>query len=306
MLPYIVRRVLWTIPVLFFISLITFSLMHAVPGGPFDREKAVPPEILANLERKYHLDDPLWKQYADYVGGIVFRFDLGPSYSSRSRTVNDIIADHLPVSALLGAASLAIAIGLGLPLGVIAAMKQNTLTDYAAMSFAVLGISIPSLALGPFLIWVFALNLHLLPVATWGTPQHLILPAVTLGLSYTAYVARLTRASVLQVVREEYIRTARAKGLPEWLVVTRHTLRNALIPVLTYVGPLFAFILTGTVIVETIFAIPGLGKFFVTSIGNRDYPVIMGTTLLVGVAVSLANLAVDMSYAVLDPRIRLR
>jgi len=306
MVAYALRRILWTIPVLFFITLVTFSLMHAIPGGPFDREKKLPPEILANLEKKYHLDQPLWKQYVDYIGGIVLHLDFGPSYSSRSRTVNDIIRDHLPVSALLGVVSLAIAIGLGIPLGVIAALKQNTLTDYSCMFFAVLGLSIPNLALGPFLIWIFALKLQLLPVATWGTPQHLILPALTLGISFTAYIARLTRASLLQIIREDYIRTARAKGLPEQIVVIRHMLRNALIPVITYLGPLLAAVITGTFIVETIFAIPGLGRFFISSIGNRDYPVIMGTTLVFALFISAANLVVDLSYAFLDPRIRLR
>ena len=303
---YILRRILWAIPVLFVLSIITFLLMHAIPGGPFDIEKPVPPEIKANLERKFHLDDPLWKQYTDYVWGIVRHFDFGPSYASRSRTVNDIFKDHLPVSAQLGGLALLIAMAIGIPLGIIAALKQNTYADYGAMFFAVLGLSIPNLALGPILIWIFALKLQLLPVATWGTPQHMILPAITLGISSSAFLARLTRASMLQVLREDYIRTAWAKGLPHRLVVLRHALKNGLIPVVTVLGPTFAVLITGTFIVEIIFAVPGLGRYFITSIGNRDYPVIMGTTLLFGFFIIAANLVVDITYAILDPRIRYR
>ncbi|MFQ5872309.1 MAG: ABC transporter permease [Dehalococcoidia bacterium] len=306
MARYALRRLLAAIPVLFAVSLVTFVLMHAIPGGPFDREKALPPPIIANLNRKFHLDDPLWKQYVDYVGGIVLHFDFGPSYTSRSRTVNDVIRTHLPVSAQLGFLALLVAIGMGIPLGVLAALKQNTWTDYSAMFVAVLGISIPNLALGPFLMWLFGLKLGLLPVATWGTPLHMVLPVVTLGTAYTAYVARLTRASMLQVIREDYIRTARAKGLSESLVMLRHALKNALIPVVTYFGPITAVVLTGTLVVEQIFAIPGLGRFFVTSISHRDYPVIMGTTLVFATVIIVANLLVDVSYALLNPRIRYR
>ncbi|MBI4298661.1 MAG: ABC transporter permease [Chloroflexi bacterium] len=304
MYRFILRRILWSIPVLFILSLITFFLMHSIPGGPFDTEKQVPKEIKANLERKYRLDQPLWRQYMEYSWGIVRHLDFGPSYASRSRTVNDIIKDHLPVSAQLGALALAIAIGTGVPLGIIAALKQNTYIDYASTFLAILGRSIPSLALGPFLIWIFALKLHLLPVATWETPQHMILPAITLGAAESALLARLTRASMLQVLREDYIRTAWAKGLPRPSIMLRHALKNALIPVITVMGPLFAVIITGTFIVEYIFAIPGLGRYFITSIGNRDYPVIMGTSLLFGFFIIAANLLVDISYAFIDPRIR--
>ncbi len=303
MLRLVLRRLLAALPVLFAISLVTFGIMHAIPGGPFDREKKLPPTIIANLEAKYHLDRPLWQQYVEYVWGLV-RFDLGPSYTYRSRTVNDIIKDHLPISIQLGALALALAIGLGIPLGVVAALKQNTLVDYSATFIAVLGISIPNLALGPFLIWVFGLQLNVLPVALWGTPQHMVLPAITLGTAYTAFIARLTRAAVLQVVREDYVRTAHSKGLPQRLVLIRHILRNALIPVTTYLGPLTATVLTGTLVVEQIFAVPGLGRHFVTSITNRDYPVIMGTTMLFAVFIMVGNLLVDITYGFLDPRIR--
>ncbi len=301
---YVIRRLLLLIPVLFFISIITFSLAHAVPGGPFDREKALPPEVKANLEKYYGLDQPVWKQYVDYVTDVIFRFDFGPSYRSRGRGVNDIFKDHLPVSAQLGLAAMAIALVIGLPLGILAALKQNTIWDYLGMGLAIFGVSVPAIVLGPMLILIFALSLHLLPVAGWGTPAKMIMPALALGLRESAIIARLTRASMLQVIREDYIRTARAKGLTERVVMVRHALKNAFIPVATILGPMFAALVTGTFIVEQIFAIPGMGKYFITSITNRDYPVVMGTILLYAVFLVLANLAVDLTYAFLDPRIR--
>jgi ABC-type dipeptide/oligopeptide/nickel transport system permease component len=301
---YIVRQFLWMIPVLFFISVITFALAHAVPGGPFDREKPLPPEIIANLEKHYGLDKPIWRQYVDYVGGIVTRFDFGPVYSSRSRRVNDIFADHLPVSAQLGVVSTLIAVGIGVPLGILAALKQNTIWDYLGIAVAIFGISVPGIVLGPLLILIFALTLGLLPVAGWGTPAQMIMPAFALGTAYSARIARLTRASMLQVIHEDYIRTARAKGLSERVVMIRHALKNAFIPVATILGPMFAALVTGTFVIEQIFAIPGMGKYFITSVTNRDYPVVMGTILLYAFFLVLANLAVDVTYAFLDPRIR--
>jgi ABC-type dipeptide/oligopeptide/nickel transport system permease component len=249
---YVVRRLLFLIPVLFFISIITFSLAHAVPGGPFSREKALPPEVLANLEKYYGLDQPVWKQYVDYMGDIILHFDFGPTYRSRGRTVNDIFRDHLPVSAELGVVALAISLLMGVPLGIIGALKQNTMWDYASMALAVFGISVPAIVLGPLLILVFALALGWFPVAGWGTPAQLIMPAFALGLHDSAIIARLTRASMLQVIREDYIRTARAKGLAERTVMVRHALKNAFIPVATILGPLFAALVTGTFIVEQI------------------------------------------------------
>jgi ABC-type dipeptide/oligopeptide/nickel transport system permease component len=304
MLRYVVRQLLWMIPVLFVISIITFALAHAVPGGPFDREKALPPEIIANLEKFYGLDKPTWRQYTDYIGGIITRFDFGPVMSSRSRRVNDIFAAHLPVSAQLGLVSLLIAVGIGVPLGIIAALKQNSFWDYLGIAVAIFGVSVPNIVLGPLLIVIFALTLDLLPVAGWGTPARMIMPALALGTSGAARIARLTRASMLQVVREDYIRTARAKGLSERVVMVRHALKNAFIPVATILGPLFAYLVTGSFVVEQIFAIPGMGKYFVTSVTNRDYPVVMGTILLYAFFLVLANLAVDITYAFLDPRIR--
>jgi ABC-type dipeptide/oligopeptide/nickel transport system permease component len=305
MLRYVIRRLLWLVPVLFIISLITFSLAHAVPGGPFDREHQLPDEIIANLESYYGLDQPLWRQYADWLGNIVLRLDFGPSYTSRSRGVNDIFADHLPVSAQLGLVALLMALAIGVPLGVLAALRQNSIWDYVSMGVAIFGVSVPNVVLGPLLIMVFALGLGWLPVAGWGTPDRVIMPALALASGSSALIARLTRASMLQVIREDYVRTARAKGLAERVIMVRHALKNAFIPVATILGPTFAYLVTGTFVVEQIFAIPGMGRFFVTSITNRDYPVVMGTILLYAVVLVLANLTVDVTYAFLDPRVRL-
>lgn len=304
MFRYIVRRLLWMIPVLFFISVITFSMAHAVPGGPFDREKALPAEIIANLNKYYGLDQPVWKQYVKYMSDILFRFDFGPVYSSRSRRVNDIFRDHLPISAQLGVLAMLIALGIGIPLGILAALKQNSFWDYLGMAVAIFGVSVPGIVLGPLLILIFALTLKWFPVAGWGTPAKMVLPSIALGMRESAIIARLTRASMLQVIREDYIRTARAKGLTERAVMIRHALKNAFIPVATILGPMFAVLVTGTFVIEQIFAIPGMGKYFITSITNRDYPVVMGTILLYAVFLVIANLAVDITYAFLDPRIR--
>jgi ABC-type dipeptide/oligopeptide/nickel transport system permease component len=303
MFAYIIRRIFWAAIILLILSLVTFTLMHMIPGGPFDREKKLPSEIIANLEAYYHLDEPFWKQYLNYLGGIL-HFDLGPSFTSRSRTVNDIIRQQAPISAQLGLFAFFIAVALGIPLGILGALKQNTAIDYTCMWLAILGVSLPNMALGPFLIWIFGLKLGWLPIARWGGISHMILPAITLGTAYSAIIARLTRASMLQVIREDYIRTARAKGLSERIVMLHHALKNALIPVTTVLGPIFAIIITGSMIVEQIFAIPGIGKYFVTSVTNRDYPVIMGITLFFGALIVIANLVVDITYGFLDPRIR--
>ena len=347
---FIIRRLLWMVLVLFVVSFVTFFLMHQVPGGPFDREKALPKEIMANLEERYHLDWPLWRQYLQYaydilipristappsmslqdqfmievkLGPVWFRWmNFGPSYASRSRTVNDIFRDQLPISAQLGVMSVLFAMALGIPLGIIAALKQNTMWDYTGMSVAILGVSVPPIVSGPILVWLFGVWLKVLPPTGWGArPPYLLgflpgefsldyfkyaaMPVLALGMGGSAILARLTRASLLQVIREDYIRTARAKGLAERVVVVRHALRNSLIPVATVLGPYFAAVVTGTFVVELIFGIPGLGKYFVTSISNRDYPVIMGTILLYAMVLVIANVAVDIVYAYLDPRIRL-
>jgi len=299
-------------PVLLFISIVTFGLSHAVPGGPFDREKALPAEIIANLNKHYGLDQPLWKQYTDYMGFTrnpsgeyagVLQGKFGPSFSSRSRTVNDMFRAHLPVSATLGLFALIVAVGLGVPLGVVAALKQNSVWDYLSMGVAIFGVSVSRVVLGPLMILIFALTLHWFPVAGWGRFEQMVMPAVALGLGSSAIIGRLTRASMLQVISEDYIRTARAKGLSERVVMVRHALKNAFIPVATVLGPMFAALVTGTFVIEQVFAIPGMGKYFITSIGNRDYPVVMGTILLYAVFLVLANLAVDITYGFLDPRI---
>lgn len=346
---YIARRLIYLIVVLLVVSIITFGLMHAVPGGPFSREKALPEETIRVLNARYHLDDPLWKQYVNYVyevmiphittkppttslmddylvnikmGPIWFRWmNFGPSYKSRSRTVNDIFRDNLPISAQLGTMALLVALIIGMPLGIMAALKQNTVLDYFGMSVAIFGVSVPVIVLGPILVWIFGVTLKWLPPTGWGAkPPYVfgflpskfnwdffkfaIMPSIALGLGSSAVIARLTRASLLQTIREDYIRTARAKGLQERLVIIRHALKNSLIPVVTILGPLFAALVTGTFVTETIFGIPGMGKYFVTSITNRDYPVIMGTILLYAVFLVIANLVVDIVYAYLDPRIR--
>jgi ABC-type dipeptide/oligopeptide/nickel transport system permease component len=346
---YIARRFIYMMVVLFVVSAITFILMHAVPGGPFDREKALPAEIIANLERRYHLDEPLLKQYGRYLYDVVLPhfttqpkpnslendflvnikignvwlqwMNFGPTYSSRSRTVNDIFRQQLPVSFQLGMMALTVAISIGAPLGTIAALKQNTIIDYSSMSLAIFGVSVPVIVLGPIMIWIFGVSLKWLPTSGWGaTPPYVlgflpdsfgwdyfkyaIMPAFALGLNSSAVIARLTRASLLQVVREDYIRTARSKGLQEPKVISRHALKNSLIPVVTILGPMFAALVTGTFVTELIFGIPGMGRYFVTSISNRDYPVIMGTILLYAVFLVISNLVVDIVYAYLDPRIR--
>ena len=310
---YIVRRILWMIPVLLFISVVTFALVHAVPGGPFDREKPLPAEIQANLNKFYGLDQPIYKQYSDWMGltrnpsgeyhgvlqQLVPRTPLAP-YGERH------IFPRSPVRPRpAGLAALAIALVVGVPLGVLAALKQNSIWDYFSMTVAIFGVSVPSVVLGPVFMLFFGLTLKWFPVAGWGQQwTQIIMPATALGLGSSALIARLTRASMLQVIREDYIRTARSKGLSEFTVVVRHAVKNAFIPVATILGPMFAALVTGTFVIEQIFAIPGMGRFFIRSITNRDYPVVMGTTLLYAVFLVVANLAVDITYAFLDPRIR--
>lgn len=305
MVTIAIRRILALFPVLFVISIVTFLLMHSVPGSPFATEdKPLPPQIKANLDAYYGLDRPLVTQYLSYMGNVL-RGDLGPSYLQRNRTVNDIIRQHLPPSAVLGMLALGVALALGVPIGVLSAVKQNTALDYLGMFVAIAGVSVPAMTLGPLLIWGFALELGWLPVARWGTWQQAVLPSITLGLGSAAILARLTRASMLQTIHQDFIRTARSKGLSEQRVITKHALRNALIPVITVIGPLFAALVTGSMVVEQIFAIPGLGRYFVDSVASRDYPVIMGTTLLYAVVLVLSNLVVDLSYNLIDPRMRL-
>ena len=322
MIGYIINRALWAVPVLLLVTVVTFTAMKLVPGSPFQRMggRLLPPQILANLNEKYGLDEPVHVQYIKYLQSLL-RFDFGPSYTYRGRSINNVLfgADSLPefieerryltapvvVSAQLGILAVGVAIGLGIPLGIISALKQNTWVDYTAMFFSMLGVSIPNFVLGLILILVFAVSLHWLPVFGWGeTPRQAIMPALTLGTGAAAFVARLTRASMLETIRKDFIRTARAKGLRERAVIMAHALKNSLIPVVTILGPLMAAFLTGSFLIEHVFSIPGIGKFFVTSVLNRDYTLIMGTIMVYAVALVGFNLAVDVTYAFLDPRIR--
>jgi oligopeptide transport system permease protein len=373
---FIVQRVLWNVPVILMITVITFGLMHIVPGGPFSGQgtgRPIPPEIQANLRAKYDLDGPVWQQYVKYMGRLLFHFDFGPSLRNPGRTVNsmlfgnnymvDELRDQLVktygleassmtfadppglfdssaqvvrtngdavgsmtitwrmrlavikrflslspimVSAQVGLVSIALALVVGVPLGIISALKQNTAIDYAAMFVSMLGVSVPNFLLGIVLILVFALTLEWLPTYGWGDDwKQVIMPAITLGTGGMAIIARLTRASMLEVVRADYIRTARSKGLKESIVILRHALKNSLIPVTTVLGPMMAGWLTGAFLVESVFSIGGIGKFFVTAIVNRDYTLIMGTVLVFSTVLVLFNLLVDIAYGFIDPRIRL-
>jgi oligopeptide transport system permease protein len=290
--------------VLLIITTATFVLMHAVPGGPFTAEKNLPESVMKNINERYHLNDPLWKQYTDYLANVV-RGDLGPSFKYESRTVNDIIAESFPVSATLGTMAVLLAIILGIPAGIIAALRQNRWPDYLAMFGATIGISVPNFILATLFIYVFALKLELFPVAMWDGPEYAVLPAVALAAFPTAFIARLMRSSMLEVLGQDYIRTARAKGLSSYAVISRHALKNAIMPVVTYLGPLIAAIFTGSFVIETIFAIPGLGRHFVSSIYNRDYTVILGVTVFYSAMLVFLNFLVDIAYAWLDPRIKL-
>jgi oligopeptide transport system permease protein len=302
---YVLSRVLWLVPVLFTIGLITFVLMHNTPGGPWDREKPLDPRVVENLNRKYGLDRPLHEQFVTYMWNVL-RLDLGPSYQYRGRSVTDIIAERLPMSARLGLLALALALLISIPLGMLAALRQNTWVDYTSLFFATIGVTVPSFVMAIFLIMIFGVWLNWLPVVAtnWGDWRAWILPTLTLALFPTAFITRLTRASMLEAIRQDYVRTARAKGLAERVVVTRHTLKNALLPVVTVLGPATAGLVTGSFFVETMFSFPGIGRLFVQAVAQRDYSVIMGTTLLYATLIALANLAVDVAYGMIDPRIK--
>jgi oligopeptide transport system permease protein len=303
---YVIRRVLWAVPVLWAIVTITFFLMHSVPGGPFDRERELPPTVRANLERKYGLDKPLVEQYGIYLKNLV-QGDLGVSMRNQ-RPVTTIIQEGFKVTAQLGISAFIFAVIFGFTLGSIAALNHNRMGDYLGVFFATVGSAAPNFILATFLVIIFSVELGWTDVIGWElfNPRKMILPMISLGMLPAAYIARITRASMLEVLNQDYIRTARSKGLTEWSVVFRHTVRNALVPVLTVLGPIFAVLVTGSFIIETTFAINGVGRFFVSSISARDYGVIMGTTVFFAVVVVTANLVVDLLYAVVDPRIRFR
>jgi len=306
-LRYALYRLLWLVPTLLAMALVTFLVMHATPGSPLDpvAEGANPlsPEAQRNLAEAYGLDRPLWEQFGIFllkaVGG-----DFGQSFVYKTRTVREIIAQTFPVSLLLGSMALALAVALGVSLGTLAAVYQNRSWDYLSVSLATLGVSVPNFVLAVFLIVLFSLLIPLFPTGGWGTPRHWVLPTVTLALAPLGIIARFTRSSILEVIRSDYVRTARAKGLAERPVVLKHVLKNALIPVVTLLGPMFAAVGTGSFFVEAIFRVPGMGQYFVLSMTGRDYPMIMAVVLLYGAFLAVMNLVVDLLYGVLDPRIR--
>ena len=335
MIKYLVRRVLWIIPVIIVVSAVTFFMMYQAPGGPWDREKPLPPQAIASLNARFGLDKPKWinvdRMQDDWDSGVknpitlsgglldsqffnymtnVFQGDLGPTYSSRgSESVQDVIRDQFPVSIKIGMVGIVFAVFVGLPLGIMSALRQNTWVDYSSLLVSTIGISVPTFVSGLLLLIFLSQNFGVSPIKRPDAWQGLfssayIVPGIVLGLGTTAYVTRLTRSSVLEVKQHDYIRTARAKGLDNRAVVGRHMLRNALIPVITILGPATADLVTGSIIIETIFNAPGLGREFVTSIGSRDYSMIMGVTIFYAVLIASANVLVDLSYAFIDPRIR--
>jgi ABC-type dipeptide/oligopeptide/nickel transport system permease component len=307
---FVIRRVIWTIPVILLVILLIFTLMRQIEGNPFRQtERAVPEAIQANLERKFNLDEPWYMQYAYYVKDV-FTFDLGPSLVLRNRTVNDIIEQHFPVSLKLGLLAFAWALVVGIPAGVIAALRPNSLVDYAAMLFSNVGFALPNFLVATLLIYYLALQLDLVPTNGWPTEfwdftdSRLVLPSFALGLLPMAYFARLTRGAMLETMQQEYVRTAKAKGLRWRRVVGLHVLRNSLIPVVTATIPLLGVVITGTFVIEFIFSIPGIGRYFITAVSARDYSVVLGITVLTAVIIIIGNIAVDILYRFLDPRTR--
>jgi oligopeptide transport system permease protein len=310
MTAYVIRRVIIMIPVLIVVSVITFALMHLTPGGPFDQEEGrrQDPVMQARLAASFGMNQPLWQQYFTYIGNVLHG-DLGPSFQFRDRNVSDLIRDRLPYSMRLGAQALIFAILVGVPLGIIAALRQNSWVDYLALFLATMGVAVPSFILSLYLILIFAGGLHMVPVAPTIDQYNAdigpwILPTIALGLPSAALMARLTRTSMLEVIRQDYIRTAKAKGLRNSVVIARHMVKNAMIPVWTVLGPLAAALITGSFIVERLFGIPGIGRFFVESIGSRDYSMIMGTTLVYTLFNVMAILIIDLTYGFFDPRIK--
>jgi ABC-type dipeptide/oligopeptide/nickel transport system permease component len=302
---YIIRRVLWLVPVIFVVSVITFLLMHAAPGTPFQptSDRPLPPAVIERLERQFGLDRPIHEQYISWVGNIL-QGDLGPSYRIRGRGVSDIITDNMWASIQLGSMAFGMAVILGIPLGVIAALRQNKWPDYVSTFISVIGIATPSFVLAVLLVLIFAVTLHWFPTSGWRGPEYWVLPTIALSGYGIAQVARYTRASMLEVTRRDYVRTAQSKGLKERTIVTVHMLCNAFIPVVTILGPLLAGLVTGSFVVESVFAIPGIGRFFVDAIFQRDYGLIMAVTLIYAILIAVMNLVVDVAYAWIDPRIR--
>ena len=306
MAKYLLQRIASALLVLWIVISLTFVMMHSIPGGPFSREKKVPDAILKNLEARYHTNDPLAKQYVDYMVNVA-QFNLGPTFRYEGRTVNDLIKDGAPKTATIGFLAGIFALGGGLILGSIAALWQNKTPDSVATFLATLGISVPSFVLATFFQYYLGYKLGLFPPVGWnnGAWQNLVLPSLALGAYPVAQITRLMRASMLDVLSQDYIRTAKSKGLPGYIIISRHAMRNAVLPVITFLGPFFAYILTGNFVIEYVFGIPGIGQYFVTSITNRDYSTIMGMTVLFCSLLVVFNLLVDIAYTFVDPRIKL-
>jgi oligopeptide transport system permease protein len=303
-LSYFIRRLIGIVPLLLLISFLAFALIRIAPGGPFDKErKPASPEIERQLQAKYHLDEPLWKQFRRYLEGLA-QGDFGPSLKYRNHTVTDIIAQSLPVSLILGGLAFGFAVGCGVPLGVMTAVKRGQWPDYVGSVFALLAICVPGFVIGPLLVMAFAIHWQWFPVALWETPLHAVLPTIALGLYFAGKIARLMREGMLSVLQADFITTARAKGLDEARILWRHALRLAILPVVSYCGPLLADLLTGSFVVENLFQIPGIGVFLVNSSLNRDYPMVVGLVLLYAVLLLGLNLAVDFAYGWLDPRVK--
>jgi oligopeptide transport system permease protein len=303
-LRHAATRLLGLIPTLLLLITIAFFMIRVAPGGPFDSEKVLPPEIRANLDAKYHLDEPLLQQYFRYLGQIMSG-DFGPSFQYKDWTVNELIARGFPVSATVGGLAMLLAFVLGTLIGITAALKQNTATDYSVMGVAMLGISIPNFVIAPLLILGTAVYAGWLPAGGWDWSwQRMVLPVITLALPVIAYIARLTRGSMIEVLHSNYIRTARAKGLPERMVIRRHAFKPAILPVISYMGPATAALITGSVVIERIYSIPGLGSYFVQGALNRDYTLVMGVVIFYGIVIIVLNFIVDLIYAWLNPRIR--
>ena len=303
MLRFALKRVLGAIPTLLVLIALAFFLIKAAPGGPFDTDRRLPPEIEANLQAAYNLDEPLYRQFGLYLGGLL-KGDFGPSFQYRDYSVTELIAAGFPVSLRLGGLAMLLAFVVGVVVGTVAALKQNAFTDHAAMAVAMTGISIPNFVMAPLLVLVFAVTLKWLPAGGLGDWRNFVLPVVALALPQIAYIARLTRGSMIEVLRADFIRTARAQGLPQRAVIIRHALKPALLPVISYLGPATAAIITGSVVIEQIFGVPGLGRFFVQGALNRDYTLVMGVVVFYGVLIVVFNLIVDLVYGWLDPRVQ--
>ena len=304
MLKFLLSRIAQAVPVLLVVVTATFFLVHAAPGGPFSADKAVPPEVIEALEAQYKLDQPVWRQYISYLGDILSG-DFGPSFKYPGRSVNELIMAGIPITAELAFYAMLVALGIGILSGVGAAMRPNTLQDYAPMTLAMIGICMPSFLLGPLLVLVFGIELEMVPVSGWGDiPGDKILPSITLGTGYAAYIARLSRGGMLEILSQDFIRTARAKGLSESTVIIKHALKGGLIPVIAFLGPAFAGLLAGSFVVETIFQIPGIGRFYVQAAFNRDYTLILGMTIFLSTLIIIFNLISDLISIWINPKLR--